>query len=168
MSDAVLDRIRSLNVAVVRALGLKTGVTHAEYMVDGDQVRLVEVAARGGGTRIFSHIAQFVSGIDVPRLYMQFCMGEAIELPAAVAARAASLEFFDFPPGRVRAVHGREAALALPGVEEVTLDFQVGDVLKPPTDDRSRPGFMLVTGRNREEVLSISERVRRTVRVEVA
>jgi biotin carboxylase len=168
MSDKVVDRIRTFNAAVVQALGLKTGVTHAEYMVDGDQVRLVEIAARGGGTRIFSHIAPFVSGIDVPSLYMRFCMGEPIQAPSMAESRAANLEFFNFPGGKVKAVHGLDTALAFPGVCEVMLEFKVGDVLQPPTDDRSRPGFMLVTGASRAEVLSISERVRNTVVVEFA
>jgi biotin carboxylase len=166
--DEVTARIRRMNEDVVRALRLRNGITHAEYMVDGGRVALVEIAARGGGSLIHSHIVPHVSGIDAPRLYLRFLLGEPPELPAEPRHRAANLEFFDFPAGRVQAIHGIEEAKRLPGVAELLLEFRPGDVLKPPDDDRARPGLMVVLGETRSEVLATSARVRELVRVETA
>jgi hypothetical protein len=48
------------------------------------------------------------------------------------------LEFFTFEPGRVAAIEGVENARSIRGVHDLGLTFGVGDVLQPPTDDRSR------------------------------
>jgi biotin carboxylase len=165
---ATLARIRATNEAVVRALGLPVGVTHAEYMVDGDRVALVEIAARGAGSFVYSHVAPHVGGIDAPRLYLQHVMGESPTVADPGVRRAANLEFFSFPAGRVTAIHGVAAARALPGVARLLLEFDVGDELRPPDDDRSRPGLMVVLGETRAEVLATSAEVKRLVRVEVA
>jgi biotin carboxylase len=164
----VLERLTTFNEAVVHTLGLINGVTHAEYMVDGDDVHLVEIAARGGGSRVYSHIAPHVSGIDVLGTYLRFVMGEEPAQPEAPRGRAANLEFLDLPGGRVRAIHGLEETRRLPGVAEVLLEFGVGDTLRPPEDDRARPGFLLVFGDARAEVLERTERALRTLRAEVA
>jgi biotin carboxylase len=163
----VMQRIEQTNAAVVQALGLTNGVTHAEYMVDGDRVQLVEIAVRGGGSRVYSHIVPHISGIDAPRLFLQYLMGEHPSVPSAPTKRAANLEFFQFPAGRVKSICGLEEARAIPGVAEILLEFSVGDVLQAPDDDRSRPGLMVVLGETRDEVLSISQRVKETLRVEV-
>jgi carbamoyl-phosphate synthase large subunit len=164
----VLERLMALNEAVVHTLGLKNGVTHAEYMVNGDDVRLVEIAARGGGSRVYSHIAPHVSGIDVLGAYLRFVMGEEPEQPETPRGRAANLEFLDLPGGRVRAIHGLDETRRLPGIAEVLLEFGVGDTLRPPEDDRARPGFLLVFGDTRAQVLERTERALRTLRMEVA
>jgi biotin carboxylase len=166
--DRVMRTIRETNEAVVRTLGLESGVTHAEYMVHGGAVRLVEIAARGAGSYVYTHIAPHVAGIDAPRLYLQFVMGEAPTVSDPGTRRAANLEFFSFPAGRVTAIHGVAEAQALPGVAKILLEFGVGDVLQPPDDDRSRPGLMVVLGDTRAQVLAVSAEVKRTVKVEVA
>jgi biotin carboxylase len=164
----VLKRLADLNEAVVHTLGLTNGVTHAEYMVNGDDVRLVEIAARGGGSRVYSHIVPHVSDIDVLDAYLRFVMGEKLPQPQAPRRRAANLEFLDLPSGRVRAIHGLEETRRLPGIAEVLLEFGVGDTLRPPGDDRARPGFLLVFGDTRAEVLERTERALLTLRTEVA
>jgi biotin carboxylase len=166
-SRDILTRIEHVNRSVIEALGLKTGIAHAEYMVVGQEVYLVEIAARGAGSRVYSHIVPFLAGASVPLAYLQFIAGEGMSVSQDGAERAANLAFFSLPPGRVRSIHGVEHAQALPGVQEVLLEFGVGDVLRPPQDDRSRPGLVVVFGRTRSEVLATTESVFRIVQVHV-
>jgi biotin carboxylase len=166
-APATLAEIARLNTAIVRCLGLRTGVTHAEYMVDGARVRLVEIAARGGGSRLYSDIAPHLSGVDAPGVNIEFAMGGRPRVQPTAIRRAANLQFFEFAPGKVRAIHGLEAARQLPGVHEILLEFGIGDVLARPDDDRSRSGLMIVFGEEREAVLQTSRLVEQTVRVEL-
>lgn len=164
----VIDRIVAVNRLVVHALGLKTGVTHGEYIVTRDDVYLVEIAARGAGSYVYSHIVPFLAGIPVPELYLRFAMGEMWQARPLTPGRAANLAFFDFPSGRVERIEGLEEAKRLPGVETIFLDFSVGDRLAPPTDDRSRHGLAVVFGRTRQEVLERTADVFRLVQVRAA
>jgi biotin carboxylase len=72
------------------------------------------------------------------------------------------------PSGRVRAIHGLDETRRLPGIAEVLLEFGIGDTIRPPEDDRARPGFLLVFGDARAQVLERTERALRTLRTEVA
>jgi hypothetical protein len=52
-------------------------------------------------------------------------------------------------------------------VQEILLEFGPGDILQAPTDDRSRPGLVVVFGQTRAEVLAVTDRVFQSVQVEV-
>ena len=68
--------------------------------------------------------------------------------------------------GTVRRIDGVNEAQRIPGVQEILLEFEVGDRLHPPDDDRSRPGLVVVFGTSRDEVLAATAQVFDTVRVE--
>jgi len=166
-APVVMARIEQLNRDVVRALGLRDGVCHAEFMVDGADVRLVEIAARGGGSRIHSHIAPWLSGLSIPKMVLEMALGRSIQVAPARLRRAANLSFPMLPAGRVRSIAGLDEARALPGVAEFLLEFAPGDRIAPPEDDRSRPALLLVLGEKRDEVLATAEAAERMLRVEV-
>lgn len=168
LPTSVMDRIRAANTLAVTSLGMRTGITHAEFIVVGSEPFLVEIAARGGGSHVYSHIVPYLAGIPVPRLYLEFLLGGSLTQWPEGGSRAANLAFFDFPAGRVTSIRGEEEARALRGVEILLLEFGVGDVLSLPDDDRSRPGHVVVFGKTREEVLDLTARVFKTVEVIVA
>jgi biotin carboxylase len=163
----VLARIREVNEIVVRALGMRTGITHAEYMVVEREVYLVEIAARGAGSLVYSHIVPYLAGAPVPRGYLEFITGGTMSIRPDNLPRAANLAFFSFPAGKVRRIAGVGEAVRFPGVQEILLEFRPGDTLMAPTDDRSRPGLVVVFGQTRAGVLAVTDRVFQSVQVEV-
>ena len=80
--------------------------------------------------------------------------------------RAANLAFLTFPSGTVRSIDRVDEAQRIDGVQEILLEFNVGDRLSPPEDDRSRHGLVVVFGTSRDEVLAATAQVFDTVRVE--
>ncbi|HUY33256.1 MAG TPA: ATP-grasp domain-containing protein [Pirellulales bacterium] len=165
--QATTARLLAANEAVVRSLGMTNGVTHSEFMVLDGEVRLIEIAARGGGNRIHTDIVPRLSGIDAPRSYLDFVMNAGPTPASPARAKAANLAFFDFPAGRVSAIRGVEEARRIVGVHEIFLEFAAGDALRPPHDDRSRPGFVLAFGADRDDVVATTEKAMRTVEVDV-
>jgi biotin carboxylase len=154
LSRRQLNELIAINKRVVHRLGMDTcGVTHAEYFVDGSDIGLVEIAARGGGSRLYSDIAPRLAGVDIPRAYLEWLLGRTVSPIPCEKYGAAVLEFFEFSPGIVRRIDGLETARQIPGVQEIMLEFSLGDELKRAVDDRSRPGFMIVFGPSRNVVL---------------
>ena len=164
---SILARIREVNAGVVRALGLRTGVTHAEYMVVGEEVYLLEIAARGAGSRVYSHIVPYLAGTPVTQNYLEFVLTGSASFSMAPGERAANLGFFCFPAGLVSAIEGFEEASRLPGVADLFLEFTVGERIALPSDDRSRPGLVVVFGATRSGVLETTQAVIDTLRVRV-
>ena len=168
LREEVLERIQRTNEKVVRTLGLNTGIAHGEYMVVGEEVFLVEIAARGAGSRVYSHIVPYLAGAPVPEAYLQFVITGRMSIRPDGKSRAANLGFFHFPSGIVEEIVGLEEARRTAGVQEIMLEFSVGDRLNPPEDDRSRPGFVIVFGGSRDEVLRSTNRVYDLVRVKTS
>lgn len=163
----ILRGIRDTNEKVIRTLGLKVGITHAEYMVVGTDVFLVEIAARGAGSRVYSSIVPYLLGADLPTAYLEFIMGGRMSIRPDGQKRAANLAFFTFPAGTVSRIEGLDEARCIPGVEEILLEFKIGDQLHLPEDDRSRPGLVVVFGTSRGQVLAATAQVFATIRVEI-
>ncbi len=170
MPPETVARIAGVNAQVIRALGLRTGVTHAEYMVAPDgRVSLVEIAARGGGNRLYTHIVPYLSGVPLPRCYLEHCLGSAAPWPAPQPGRrAAVLEFFSFPAGTVRSVDGVAEASRIPGVADLAIEVAPGDVFRGVDNDRARPGYVVAFGTTRDEALAVARAAKERVRVVVA
>jgi biotin carboxylase len=160
----VLDRIARANEATVRAIGIPFGITHAEFLIDDQgEPWLVEIAARGGGSRIPTHIVPAVSGFDPTPALIQVLMGES---PAVVrtANRACQLRFLRFPMGHTLQAHSDlEEIRALPGVLDLHFNYQPGEQIGAVSDDRSRHGFVITAGANRAEAIGLADAIERRI-----
>lgn len=169
MASYVLDKITVTNARVLEILGLNTGVAHSEYIVTpDDRVVLVEAAARGGGSRIYSHIAPYMAGIDLPKYYIEYVLGSSQPWPKPISApRAAILDFFNFPSGTVRSIRGVDEARKLPGIADLAIEIEEGQVFGGAHNDRNRPGYLVAFGGSREEVVAISARAKEMIAVDI-
>jgi biotin carboxylase len=161
----VIKKIKDTAEKVVDTLGLWDGISHAEYRVRDGMPYLVEVAARGGGNRIASLIVPHISGVDIYELLIRRLLGQTVTMPNQ-SHRSANLEFLDFKPGKVKAIHGVEQVKEEGLAQDIMLSFKPGETIRNPTDDRTRLGYFIVLGENREEVDAKSSRVKELVYVD--
>lgn len=164
MAECTILAIKRTAESVVQRLGLKDGISHAEYRVRAGVPYLVEVGARGGGNSIASTIIPHVSGVDVYELLIRRLQGLDAQFPQ-IENRSALLQFFDFQPGRVKAVEGLDVVRRDKLAQEIELYFGPGDVLAEASSDRSRPGYFIVLGDTRDETDEAARRVLELVKV---
>ena len=168
--DIRLEMIQA-NDRYVESSGLLFGITHAEYMYDAQSGKfyLIEIACRGGGTLISSHIVPWVSQINVYQILLDSLRGKHTDLSnIVVGSRSAILHFFEFPNGRVTRIQGLDEIRALHGVAQIKLDFEEGSVISSATDDRSRQGFCITFAETRAENEQLLWQVISLLKVEVA
>ena len=143
------------NDRVIEAMGFSFGMTHAEYMIDSaGQVHLIEVANRGGGCLTSAKIVPAVSGIDITQQLVEDCMGTGRDLyqeRGFLDANSALLKFLVLSPGRIERLTGITTAGCMPGVEALMLRVCEGDLVKETTTDADRHGFVITSGRTRDE-----------------
>ena len=131
---------------------LPFGLTHSEYKYYKGTFYLIEMAARGGGTLISSDIAPYMSGIDGPGELIRFLTKEDRKLVERKEGKIALLHFLDIPEGRVREIEGSEHVRSLEGIHKLQIDFQVGDYIRKPDNDRGRVGFVIIFGNSRDDI----------------
>jgi len=165
-SEGAIANIKTIAAQVVETLGLENGISHAEYRMREEIPFLVEVGARGGGNRIASMIVPHVSGVDVYDMLLQSLLGESnLEIKES-RWWSAVLEFFQFKPGRIKAIHGWDEVCRENIAEDISLSFRAGDTIRSAADDRHRPGYFIVLGKDRTETDARSKRIRDLIQLE--
>ena len=119
----LVERVCQLNEKIIRGFGLRQGITHSEFIMDGDELYLLETAARGGGVFISSDLIALGSGLNTERFLIELALGERDSLPELEPVQGACGYMALFlPEGEVTRVEGVEAVKALPFVHRHQLD----------------------------------------------
>jgi hypothetical protein len=128
-----------------RALGLTEGPLHAELRVNDRGPWVVEIAARTIGG-LCARTLRFGAGIALEELVVRHALG--IEQDSLERERqAAGVMMIPIPGGGVfRAVRGREAARAVPGIEDVVISAHPGQELVPLPEGSRYVGFLFARG----------------------
>lgn len=167
VSEDLEQALFAVNRSIIKSLGLSFGLTHAEYKIDNDKIYLIEIAARGAGGSISSHIVPYLTGFDTLGSLIDLHTGQSFDLQIAdYKKKFAVLKFFDFLPGTLKKVLINKAILEQSLVH--TLDIKPGDTLRVPRDSRDRCGYFVVHGEDREQVLKKEKLLDSCVQVEYA
>ena len=154
------DRLKKQNDRLVNMMGLSFGLTHAEYIFHNGEYYLVEIAARGGGTNISSAIMYYMTGIDSNRLLIEMALGNCrnmsdYSIKDDHIKRCSILKFFDFVPGRVKKVNGRDFLEDSDAILDFEINYTAGDFVGLPTDDSKRPGFYIAAAEDKDKLQSL-------------
>jgi carbamoyl-phosphate synthase large subunit len=162
--------LRKQNDRMVEEMGLPFGITHAEYIFTKGAFYLVEIAARGGGNNTSSRITPFMSGVNVGAALIQSAFGEnVVEIPAEIQEpykkRCCTMDFFDFPAGKVKLITGSEALNNFDEILFWDIDIKTGDTLGNLADGTGRPGFFIAGSADKTRLQTIRDTIRQSVRV---
>lgn len=168
------DALRKQNDAIIQSTGLPFGLTHAEYKFENGTFYLIEMAARGGGTKISSDIVPYMTGIDNYALWIQSVLdgNKQMELPTIkdeMKNRYMVLQFLDYPveEKRIKAINGVKEINELPQIHDFALNINVGDLLKRATDDSNRIGYYIASGESMQDLKDMKDKVMERFSIEL-
>ena len=125
--------------------GLRTGLTHVEYICDwsSGEAQLVEMACRGGGSFIPSLVVRELLGFDFYYLWWTYLFKGSTFLLESLRSPCREfpvvvMKFLNFGEGRVARIEGVEEINSLPFVLDLVLNFSLGEYLGPVEDDSQR------------------------------
>ena len=166
------DLLRNSNNALINATGLPFGITHAEYKFEDGKYYLIEMAARGGGTKIASDIVPLMSGVDNYKYLLNCAVGNTtisdVKVDETLTERCAVLKFIDIDSKglQVSAIQGVDLIQKMDHIVDFGLEFKVGDVVGKAEDDRSRVGYYIAYEENEEKLRELMAWVENTLKVE--
>lgn len=139
---AVQARIGACAEQAAAALGLREGPIHAELRVNDEGVWIIEMAARSIGGRCSSAL-RFTGHLSLEELILRHAL--RIDLPwVAHEDGAAGVMMLPIPRGGVlRDVHGLAEAQAVPGIDDVTITAEPGELLVPLPEGTRYLGFIV-------------------------
>ena len=166
--DGLRQRVLDLNTRIITGFGLKQGLTHSEYIMDGDDIYLIETAARGGGVFISSDLIHYSCGLDTEGFLLDIATGQQKGLPPIKPQQCVCgyLAFY-IPVGKVVRVSGVREVQALPFVHRNQLDkLHVGIENKEGHTDKTSRLALIITAPDRETFKERAALVRSMLQVE--
>ena len=157
-------QIVSAAIQAIHSVGLSRGPAHIEVILTSKGPVVVEIAARGGGFRIFPEILKEISGVDVIDLVIDQSLG----IPCVInptKEKAAVLRFLN-PEARgiVLGVSGIELAKKIPSVKDVVLEETViGSIYNGINKDGDRPGYILAVAETIEDALKAADSAEKSI-----
>lgn len=131
--------------SAVRALGLRTGVAHIEFVQTAKGPVLMELGARCGGGHT-PVLAKHASGVDEFIEVCRMACGIPVERFRPIHRRSAEYRFLVFPPGRVTRFLIPEALKQTPGVYDADVTATVPCMIGPLRTTSDRAGFAILLG----------------------
>ena len=148
---ATLDAIESLAGDAAAALGLTEGPVHAELRVDGDDVTLLEIAARSIGG-LCSRALRFGAGVSLEEVILRHALDQPLDdLDRADAASGVMM----LPIPRAGVLHdvgGQDAAREVPGIVGLEISIARGREVTPLPEGDRYLGFVFARADTPEQV----------------
>jgi len=149
--SATLARIASRTADAIRALGLREGPIHAELRVAGDDVCVLEVAARSIGG-LCSRALRFGAGVRLEELILRHALGLPLDGLHRESA-AAGVMMLPIPrAGVLVAVDGQDRARAVPGIAGLEITIHPGRPVHPLPEGDRYLGFLFARAATPAEV----------------
>ena len=164
MAGADTDRIRAIAPGALRALGLRTGLTHLEWFRRPDgSVAVSEVAARPPGGQITSMLC-YAHDFDLYGAWAELMVLGRFTPPDRQWA-AGTVYLRGQGVGRVRAVRGLEALP--PEVAEMVTESKLPEPGQQSSGSYEGDGYVILRHRDTAAVASAMRQIVSTVRVEL-
>ena len=168
VDDELRQRVLDLNTKIITGFGLKQGITHSEFIMDGDDIYLIETAARGGGVFISSDLIHLSCGLDTEGFLLDIASGKQKGLPEILPQQCVCgyLAFY-VPEGKILRVSGVKEVQALPYVHRNQLDkLKAGTENKEGHTDKTSRIALIISAPDRVTFAERAARVREMLQVD--
>lgn len=143
--------IQQLAVKAVKALGLRSGPAHCEIRLSSNGPFVLEIGARvigGACSRVFRHVLDE----DIHSYVLRLALGDEIPLPKQKAGAAGAMMLPIPGEGRLLSVSGVSRAQNVPGVQDVIVTADPGDLIIPFPEQNCYVGFLTAKADTSEAV----------------
>lgn len=167
--DELVKRVGDLNKRIITGFGLRQGITHSEYIMDGDDIYLIETAARGGGVYISSDLISISTGLCTEEFLTNIAMGRQDGFPEIKRqGKACGYMAFFIPRGEVISTSGIEEVKALPYVHRNQL-YKIHEGMKQGSDpsDKTSRFALIVSADDLDELKERMSGIKEMLRIRV-
>ena len=164
----IVDKVLETNLKIGRGFGLKQGITHAEYIMDGEDVILLEIAGRGGGVFISSDLIHIQTGLETEEFLLGIATGKINKLPKfSWQNKSCCYISFFLHEGTVIKVEGVEDVVNLPYTYHNNFEtITVGKTINKNTDKTSR-FFVVLEAPNHKELMRRRKEIQKLLEIKV-
>ena len=167
-SDTTINKLLELNEKIIKGFRLRQGISHSEYIMDGDDIYLIETAARGGGCFISSDLINIGSGLNTEEFLVNLALGAQKKMPVLKdETKACSYMAFVLPSGTIESVEGVDVVKKLPYVHRNLLDTIIVGSKTTVTCDKTSRYVITIEADNLNQLKERMNYIRNTLKIRV-
>jgi biotin carboxylase len=163
----VLREIRNSLEEALKHLEFDNTPIHAEIIITNEGPKIVEIATRGAGFKVFTKIIPYVTGVDSLMVQIKLLLGESIEIQH-IENNAACLKFFSGSEGVLKSVSGLDRINENSSLEEIEIYPKIGDKINNLESGGDRIGHIITFSKNRNQALTEANKIYNSVHIEIA
>lgn len=153
-------KIEDLMQNVIESLKMNHCVFHADLMIDGSQVFVIEISARPSGHRLNNIFTPMATGVSVVEEYLKYQEGKRYNvIPKDV--KKLMIRYFDFEDVYIKKVPDESYIREKYPIVQYECNIKAGDYMQHVTDGHSimGRGYFIVEASGDEELANIGEKV---------
>ena len=163
-------KVKDLVGRAAAALGVKNGTVKGDIVVHNGEPYVIELAARLSGGFFCSREIPLNTGVDFIANAIRVALRDPVD-PRELEPKTQTpvIQRYAFPKaGRVVSIRGEEEARRIPGIADLIVTSQIGDVIPPHGDKRPSAAMVLATGSDRAAALKAANDAIACLRIETA
>ncbi|WP_239144282.1 pyridoxal-phosphate dependent enzyme [Streptomyces sp. SID14515] len=164
LPDSVREELTETVRRALKAVGIRSGPTHTEVKLTGRGPAIIEINPRLAGGMI-PELIRLATGRDLLEQQIRAAAALPVDLAADRSGHAGIQFLLADRTGTLETVAGADEALALDGVERVTVTAREGAAVRPPRNAYDRLGHIVAAGAGSAEVADALDAALRTVDV---
>lgn len=152
ISQTSLNKIQESTTRIANVFGLDNTPLHVQYIIDGDEISVIEFAPRVGGGISYRNIKNH-TGFDIISSTIDSYLQQSVEIDYKCSNRYFSVNLAYGIPSTFDKLTGIESLIEEGVVDSIHYHKTPGSVI---TDDRASGGriaAILISGNSRQEVL---------------
>ena len=151
------------------AIGVDKGAFKGDLILVKNKVKIIEVTARTSGGFDSQYRKPYSFGIDMLKATIDIAVGKELDFRDIVPRWTKwSKTFSVFPkPGKIKKISGIKTAKKIPGVKDIFIIADKGDIVGDYRHSASRVNFVNIVSNTFENLTVIEKMVRKTIRYEM-
>lgn len=158
-------KAQEVGYKAVTALGLRSVMTHMEFVKLDDGWKVLEIDARMGGHRDFMYREAF--GIPHGLNDLLTRMGEPVVVKKAKKGHSVCFNLFANKTGRIKSIKGLKKVRELKSLRQLEIVTKVGDRTGLSKDGFKKVIDVYMANESREEMLADARRMEKAVKIEL-
>ncbi len=165
--DADRQAVADLAVRAGRAIGVETGVIKGDMVLSPQGPKVIEIAPRLSGGWFCTDQIPLATGVDLIGAALRVALGETPSEQELTSNKttAVAIRYFFPAPGKVVAINKVSEFDDTEWVHRIGFFVKVGDIVGDVSDHTSRSGYVITTGRSRQEAVSRADEVVKVVEI---
>lgn len=151
------------------AMGITNGNVKGDIALADGRPYVIELAARLSGGYFCTLEIPLNTGVDFVGAVIKQALGDPVD-PTDLEPKfqRPTVQRYIFPePGKVKAIRGVEAARKLPGIEEIVVSANIGDIVPPAANTTARAVMVVATGETGDETRANVARAIDAIEIEI-